>query len=201
MAALKPGTANVFYLPMANLRLRRTQISMRDLIEQCVASTSALFLQCNQRLLVSVEPEPMEMDADAARLTQVLYSLLANASRHTARGARIRISAQREQDDAVVTVRDRGVGIAVAELESIFALFSDDLVSSVEADGVHGIGLYLSRVFAEAHGGSLTAASAGHGLGSTFTLRMPCLAFSASSSSSLQPWWPSSRSVSFLTTA
>ena len=100
----------------------------------------------------------------------------------------------------MVIVSDQAEGIDASHLESIFTLYAQVDGSNVGRDGGLGIGLYLARRFVEAHGGTLTACSPGVTLGSSFTIRIPCLGFSPEAAGFPQ-WEPSSRSVSALTTA
>jgi signal transduction histidine kinase len=92
-------------------------------------------------------------------------------------GGLIRIGAERKQDEAVIAVFDTGIGIAPTELDTIFELYSQAGQAGTErcADGL-GIGLYLVRLIAEAHGGTIRAWSAGPGCGSEFVIRPPCKA-------------------------
>jgi signal transduction histidine kinase len=152
------------------LNLNRARVSMAEIVRRAVEAASPFCLQRMQRLRVSVAPERMILDADAARLTQALRNLIVNASKFSEPGSEIRVDAERDGGDVLVIVSDPGIGIDFAQLDSIFTLLTK------RANGGLGIGLFLARQFAEAHGGSLRAASPGVGKGSTFTLRVPCVA-------------------------
>jgi CheY-like chemotaxis protein len=110
------------------------------------------------------------------RLAQVLGNLIHNAAKYTPARGHIAISATRRDGEAIVTVKDTGVGIAPEMLPRIFALFEQAASSLDRAEGGLGIGLTLARRLAEAHGGALSARSDGLGCGSEFELRLPAAA-------------------------
>jgi signal transduction histidine kinase len=192
---------NVSRVQTGKLRLDRSPVSMAEVIEQCMETMAPIFRQRGQRLVVVVSPHAMAMHADGLRLAQTVRNLVANAAKYSDPDREVCVRAFRDHQEAVVTVTDAGIGLEPAEIESIFGLFTQ--AGRAQSPHVHsglGIGLYLARKFAEAHGGSITAASRGPGQGSTFTLRVPCLDFDAHASRRDQ-YISSNRSVSFFTTA
>jgi len=120
--------------------------------------------------------EALWLDGDPVRLTQVLGNLLNNAAKYTDDRGVIALSARREADSAVISVRDSGCGIDAAGLERIFEMFSRGVHSSPRSQGGLGIGLTLSRRLAELHGGTIEAHSKGPGRGSEILLRLPLTA-------------------------
>jgi signal transduction histidine kinase len=110
---------------------------------------------------------------DAARLEQVFTNLLHNATKFTPPGGTVTISFARSNDHVEVAVADTGVGIARDVLVSIFEPFTQTGAYREGKHGGLGLGLAIARDIAQAHGGSLTAASAGPGTGSTFCVRLP----------------------------
>jgi signal transduction histidine kinase len=111
--------------------------------------------------------------ADPNRLAQVVGNLLNNACKFTERGGRIRLTVEREDDQAVIRVHDTGIGISTAQLSRIFEMFTQ-VDSSLERsrDGL-GIGLTLVQSLVELHDGTVEARSAGVGQGSEFVVRLP----------------------------
>ncbi len=112
------------------------------------------------------------MHADAARLEQVVVNLLTNAAKYTDPGGHVWLTVTQERDDAVVRVRDTGVGIAPEVLPRIFDLFTQAERSLDRAQGGLGIGLALVQRLVELHGGTVTVTST-LGQGSEFVVRLP----------------------------
>jgi len=112
---------------------------------------------------------------DLTRLTQVFLNILNNAAKYTPAGGDIRVRAQAQGRDAVVSIRDNGVGIPPALLDSVFDLFAQGERTLDRAEGGLGIGLTLARRIVELHGGSISASSAGAGQGAEFVVRLPRL--------------------------
>lgn len=113
------------------------------------------------------------VQVDIHRLGQVLDNLLRNALRHTPPGGTVVVSAERAGDEVLVTITDSGDGIPAEQLPHVFERFYRGDTARDRDHGGSGIGLTISRAIADAHGGSLTASSAGPGRGSVFTLRLP----------------------------
>ncbi|MCA1812495.1 MAG: sensor histidine kinase [Halobacteriales archaeon] len=113
------------------------------------------------------------VDADPARVSQVLFNLLSNALKFTPRGGRVRLEAVREGETAVVRVRDDGIGFAAEEAPRLFQSFSR-LKQSVTASGT-GLGLFICKGIVERHGGTMWAESEGPGQGAIFGFALPLL--------------------------
>ncbi|MGV3494059.1 MAG: ATP-binding protein [Ramlibacter sp.] len=150
------------------LNLRREPVDLRAVIQQAVESCEPLVRECGHSLEVELPDQPLWLDGDAARLTQVLANLLNNASRYTERGGRIVVTASADGERARVAVRDTGMGFDAAQAARLFQMFS----RGERSQGL-GIGLALARTLAEMHGGEVTAHSEGPGQGATFTLELP----------------------------
>jgi CheY-like chemotaxis protein len=115
------------------------------------------------------------VDGDQTRLTQIVANLLDNAAKYTDPAGRIFLSAQREGDTVVIRVRDTGIGIPSEMLPRIFDMFTQAELSVERAQGGLGVGLSLVDRLVKLHGGTVTAASAGAGKGSEFTVRLPAV--------------------------
>jgi len=118
-------------------------------------------------------PRTLTVDADATRLTQIVANLLNNAAKYTPEGGRIEVWAQREGEQALICVKDSGLGIPREMLPRVFEMFAQVERSAEHAQGGLGIGLALVRRLVEMHGGTVHAASEGAGRGSTFCVRLP----------------------------
>jgi CheY-like chemotaxis protein len=122
---------------------------------------------------MEVHDHDLMVDGDADRLTQVVTNLIHNSAKYTDAGGRIRITVRHEGNEAVVAVTDNGIGIPPSALEQVFEMFSQVKLQQPRAGGGLGIGLALVRTIVQMHGGTIRATSAGLGLGSTFTVRLP----------------------------
>jgi CheY-like chemotaxis protein len=121
---------------------------------------------------VSLPTQAIWLNADAARLEQVVVNLLTNAAKYTDQGGHIWLTVQQEGEEAVLSVRDTGIGIAPEVLPRIFDLFTQAERSLDRAQGGLGIGLALVQRLVEMHGGTVAATSA-LGQGSEFVMRLP----------------------------
>jgi CheY-like chemotaxis protein len=124
---------------------------------------------------VSLPAEPIWLQADPTRLEQVVVNLLNNAAKYTNEGGQIWLTAQQEDGEVVLRVRDTGVGIAPELLPRIFDLFTQADRTLDRSQGGLGIGLSLVQRLVELHGGTVEARSAGLGQGSEFIVRLPAL--------------------------
>jgi len=117
----------------------------------------------------------VRLEADEARVAQVVANLLTNAAKYTEPGGHISLSARRDGGQVVIEVQDDGIGIAPGLLPRVFDLFVQGRQSSDRAEGGLGIGLALVRNLVTMHGGTVEARSSGLGKGSTFIVRLPAL--------------------------
>jgi PAS domain S-box-containing protein len=155
------------------LELRRGPVDLRSVIEQAVEASRPWAEAAGHHVRVIGPAEPIELNADAVRLTQVLGNLLNNSCRYTPAGGTITLSAERSGKEAVLTVEDTGAGIPADKLESVFDMFTQVDRSLERSQGGLGIGLALVKRLVQMHGGSVEAKSAGPGMGSTFVVRLP----------------------------
>jgi CheY-like chemotaxis protein len=144
-------------------------------VQAAVEASRPLIEQGGHELIVDLPREPVELNADLTRLAQVFLNLLNNAAKYTERGGRIRLSAEREDGEIVVRVRDSGMGIARDMLPRVFEMFTQIDRSLNRSQGGLGIGLTLVKRLVQMHGGSVEASSAGPGQGSEFVVRLPVL--------------------------
>ena len=125
---------------------------------------------------ISVDTSAAWVLADPTRIEQVISNLITNAVTYTPAGGTIRLTAARDGREAVFQISDTGVGIAPEILPNLFELFFQGEQAIDRPNSGLGIGLTLVKKIVELHGGSVTAASAGPGHGSTFTVRLPAVA-------------------------
>jgi CheY-like chemotaxis protein len=147
---------------------------MRAIVKGGVETVRLLIEQRRHTLAVHLPPSPVWIDGDPTRLEQVVVNLLNNAAKYTDEGGQIRLSLQQAENEAVLQVRDSGVGIAPELIPHIFDLFTQAERSLARSQGGLGIGLHLVQRLVEMHGGEV-AVSSTVGQGSEFVVRLPVL--------------------------
>lgn len=155
------------------LDIQKQRVELVTVIECALESSRPLIQERGLELTVTLPPESLLLDADPVRLAQVFLNLLNNAAKYTKRGGHIGLTAVREGSDAVVSVRDDGIGIHSDMLGSIFDMFTQVDRSLEKSQGGLGIGLTLVRRLVEMHDGSVEARSNGTDQGSEFVVRLP----------------------------
>jgi len=151
----------------------------KERIDLCVTLRDAVdisrpFIEAgSHRLTVDSPSEPLLLDGDAVRLTQVFANLLNNAAKYTPPEGHIEILTKRDGDDAIICVRDTGMGIRAGMLPRVFDLFTQSSRALSHSHGGIGVGLALARSLIEMHGGQVEGHSEGVGRGSEFVVRLP----------------------------
>ena len=153
--------------------VRRGPIDLGTLLRAALDTTRGMIESAGHELSVSIPTEPIAIEGDSVRLTQVFANLLTNAAKYTNSGGRIEVTARQIGDNAVVRVRDNGIGILPKHLDSVFEMFMQVDRSSRHSQGGLGIGLTLARSLVEMHGGQIKAHSEGPGTGSEFVVTLP----------------------------
>jgi CheY-like chemotaxis protein len=148
---------------------------MGEVVTRAIETASPLIEQKRHALLVDVAPSGLAVLADPVRCAQVLANLLNNAAKYTEPGGRLAARAWRDGGEVVVEVEDNGIGIPPELIGSVFERFMQARQALSRSQGGLGLGLAIARSMMALHGGSVVARSAGVGLGSTFTVRMPAL--------------------------
>jgi PAS domain S-box-containing protein len=153
------------------ISLERKEADLIELLAHAAELTQPGFEAKGHQLVTDLPLAPLPVHGDPVRLTQVFANLLNNAARYTDAGGRITLSARREGEETIVTVRDNGQGIPADMLTSIFEMFAQAGPAATRR-GL-GVGLALARSVVEMHGGAIEAESEGLGRGSEFTVRLP----------------------------
>lgn len=155
------------------VELRLEPVEISAVIRSAVEASRPLIEASDHQLAISLPNEPLIVQGDAVRLSQVFANLLNNASKYMNRGGQIWLSVRRIDTEVQVSVRDTGVGIEPAMLDHIFKMFTQVDRSKRQAQGGLGIGLTLVKSLVEMHGGSVEAKSGGLEQGSEFLVRLP----------------------------
>ena len=164
---------DVSRITRGKIELRRQPLDLNEVLRHAAEASRPLAEAREQTLRIELPPEPLPLEGDATRLEQVLTNLLRNAVKFTDRQGHIEISARREEGEAVVRVRDDGIGISADLLPRIFELFAQGEQGLDRSGAGLGIGLTLVRSLVEMHGGRVEARSEGPGEGSEFEVRLP----------------------------
>ena len=158
---------------MGKLRLEMRPVDWRGLVQDAVESVRPAAEAKGVYLSTLLAHEAGEVTADPDRLQQVMWNLLSNAVKFTPAGGRVEVELRREGARTALQVSDTGQGIAPEFLPHVFDRFRQADMGTTRQHGGLGLGLAIVRHLVELHGGDVTAESAGRGLGSTFTLRLP----------------------------
>jgi two-component system CheB/CheR fusion protein len=176
MVRLIDDLLDISRLSQNKLHLRRARVALDEVVASALETALPGIEAAGHQLAVALPPEPVFLDGDLTRLAQVFSNLLTNSAKYTPRGGHIWLAAARRDGAVAVSVRDTGIGIPGEALPCVFDMFSQVDRSIERSTGGLGIGLALVKGLVETHGGAVTAASAGPGQGSTFTVTLPVMA-------------------------
>lgn len=173
MARQVDDLLDVSRINRSKLVLHKDHVDLSRIVGQAAEVNRPLFETAGQELIVSLPPNRIYVHGDPVRLSQIADNLLTNACKFTDKGGRIRLTVAEDGAQAVISVRDTGIGLASAELSRIFDPFSQvDRSLERSRDGL-GLGLSLVKSLVEMHDGAVEAHSTGVGQGSEFTIRLP----------------------------
>ena len=173
MVRLVDDLMEVSRITRGTIELRRERLNLADAIRSALETSEPLIRRAGLDTALELPPQALYVDADPVRLTQIISNLLNNAAKYSDRSRRVVLTARGEGGEAVVSIRDFGVGIPADMLERVFDMFAQVQGPGRGGKGGLGIGLTLVRSLVQMHGGSIVATSEGAGKGSTFTFRLP----------------------------
>jgi PAS domain S-box-containing protein len=153
--------------------LKLERVPFAEILQAAIETSQPAIERCGHQLAVALPPEPLVLEADRVRLTQVFANLLNNAAKYTDAGGRIWVDVRCEDGMAVVSVRDTGIGIPADALPRVFDMFAQAHRNIGRGQGGLGIGLTMVHSLVEMHHGTVEARSAGSGMGSEFVVRLP----------------------------
>jgi CheY-like chemotaxis protein len=175
MVRLVDDLLDIGRITKGKLRLTKEHVELRKVVNDAAEAVRPFMDARKHDFSVSLPTVPIWVEADPARIEQVVVNLLNNAAKYTEAGGLIRMTVSQEGDEAVIRVRDNGVGITPELLPHVFELFTQVDGSLGRSYGGLGIGLALARNLVEMHEGRLQASSAGLGKGCEFTIKLPRL--------------------------
>jgi PAS domain S-box-containing protein len=176
MARLLEDLLDVSRITRGKVELRKQVVGMGTIVTHAIETARPFISSHLHELSCSVPSEVIPVQGDPTRLEQIVANLLNNAAKYTEPGGHITVSLSREEGQAVVRVRDTGIGIAPEMQKHIFELFVQAEQSLDRSQGGLGIGLTLAHSLVELHGGTISVASEGLGRGTEFVVRLPVLA-------------------------
>jgi PAS domain S-box-containing protein len=166
---------DVSRISRGKIELRRGRVDVAEVVRSVVHDSRAMCDARGLELSAALPVQPVVVTADPVRFAQVVNNLLHNACKFTDRGGKVRVSVEREGEEAVVRVADTGIGMPREQLARVFDMFSQVESPLSRRAGGLGIGLSLARSIVELHGGKIEARSRGPGKGSEFLVRMPAI--------------------------
>ena len=155
------------------LELRKERVQLSNVIQAAIETSRPHIDGMGHKLTVNLPSELLVIEADPARIEQVISNLLNNSAKYTPAGGKISVGVERQGDEAVVRVKDSGVGVTAELLPVIFDMFVQEKHSMGDQPSGLGVGLTLVRKLVELHGGTIEARSGGRGQGSEFIVRLP----------------------------
>jgi PAS domain S-box-containing protein len=155
------------------LTFQKEPVELASIVKRASEEAQPAIDARGHELMLSLPARSILVDADALRIAQVISNLLVNAAKYSDKPSRIWLSVERQADEAVIRVRDTGMGIAPEVLPNIFNLFVQADNSLARSQGGLGIGLTIVKRIVEMHQGTVMASSAGIGQGSEFVVRLP----------------------------
>jgi PAS domain S-box-containing protein len=173
MKRLLDDLLDVSRVSQGKIQLHKERVDLNALLLQAVEGSRPAVLEKRHTLVTALAAQPMVLEADPTRMVQVFANLINNAAKYTDAGGHITVASAVEEGEAVVSVRDDGVGMTPELLTRAFDLFVQETRSLDRAEGGLGIGLTLVRTLVSMHGGSVRAFSAGPGHGSELVVRLP----------------------------
>ena len=173
MALLLDDLLDVARITQGKLDLKKQRITLNSIIDSAVEAARPLLDSKSHRLTVTLPSEPVTLDADPLRLSQVIGNLLTNAAKYTDAGGHIMLTGRIVDGGLSVSIKDNGIGIPAESLKGIFAMFFQVEGAGDRSEGGLGIGLALVSGLVELHGGSVEAKSEGLGRGSEFVVQLP----------------------------
>ena len=166
---------DVSRITLGKIKLRPERLEIASAISGAVEASRPLIESHRHEFVVTMPDHAIELNGDLARLTQVVANLLNNAAKFQNEGGRIELVVEQTGQEAVITVRDHGIGIPPQMLSEVFELFTQGERTLDRSQGGLGIGLSLVKTVVEMHGGGVSAGSDGVDRGSEFVIRLPCL--------------------------
>jgi CheY-like chemotaxis protein len=175
MALLLDDLLDISRITLGRLQLKKEPVDVASLINSAIETALPIIEARRHRITQQLPEVPLLLDADPARIAQVLANLLTNAAKYMDPGGTIAVEVGMIDQNVSISVIDEGIGLNREDLERVFTMFSQVDSALERSEGGLGIGLALVRGLVELHGGKVSARSEGLGRGSAFTILLPGL--------------------------
>lgn len=175
MVRLVDDLLDVSRISQGKIELKKEPLELSAIVQRAIETSQPLIEAHRHKISVHLPPEPVVVEGDLVRLSQVVSNLLNNAAKYTDEGGSIGLIIESTEDDIFIRVRDNGRGIDPSALSGLFQLFYQVDRTIDRAEGGLGIGLALVKSLVTLHGGDVWAQSEGRGYGSEFVIRLPRL--------------------------
>lgn len=175
LTTLVDDLLEVSHITRGKLKLHKQRMSLAEIVRDSLETVKPHIDAAGHELTTDLPEQPIEVYADPHRLAQVLSNVLNNAAKYTPNGGRISLTVKRQQDEAVLTVKDTGVGISAEDQARIFDIFAQ-IEQPIHGPSGLGIGLTLVKRLLDRHDGDVVVRSEGPGQGSEFEIRLPVAA-------------------------
>lgn len=166
---------DVSRITRGKINVSRESLELSLIVSRAIETVQPMLTEKRHELAVDITDQPLKVDGDLTRLTQVVGNVLGNAAKYTDAGGRISLQVRADAGHVEIRICDNGIGIPKELLPSVFGLFTQLERATDRTQGGLGIGLALVRKLVEMHEGTVTAHSEGVGQGSEFVIRLPRL--------------------------
>ncbi len=166
---------DVSRISRGKIDLKKERVEMAAVVRNAVETSRPIIDQMEHELTLAIPQASIYVDGDMTRLSQVLANLLNNAAKYTLPKGKIHLTLERQRNEAVVTVKDNGLGIPPSMIPRVFEMFTQVDRTLERSQGGLGIGLSLVQRLVELHGGTVNAKSEGDGMGCEFTINLPVI--------------------------
>ncbi len=173
LVSLVDDLLDVARVTQGKFHLKKVRMELGAAVTAAIEASTPLIELSRHALTVHLPHEALLLDADPTRLTQIFSNLLNNAAKYTAPGGRVDVDVHRDGNEAVVAIKDTGIGLSPSSIISVFDMFTQVDGQGESPQSGLGIGLSLVRSLVELHGGKVEVTSPGEGLGSIFEVRLP----------------------------
>lgn len=173
LSRLVDDLLDVSRITSGKIQMRREPLELGAIVATAIESVRSTVNRFNHTLELTMPPDPVPVNGDSTRLTQMIVNLVTNAAKYTPNGGRIQVGLERQGSILQLRVVDNGIGMTKDLLDRAFDLFVQGERALDRSEGGLGIGLTLVKRIVQMHGGDVLASSDGPGMGTSMTVLLP----------------------------